>query len=129
MPFSLASLYSWSLVRPPGPLCERNPPRRPDEMSSVEVRLDSLASPARARSLLTVRAAISSAVSSLSPRSRSPSLMCSYCRSRLLLQPGCGIVLLPSAHRPTDVVGGHALRTYPSGMSHKQIGWLTCRVH
>ena len=49
-------------------MCERRPPRRLDEMSSIELRLACLASPARARSLLTVRAAISSAVSSLSPR-------------------------------------------------------------
>ena len=54
MPFCRASLYSWSLVRPRGPPCERSPPRRPEEMSSVDVRLGSLASPARARSLLTV---------------------------------------------------------------------------
>ena len=60
-------------------------------MSSVDDRLDSLASPARARSLLTVRAAISSAVSSLSPRSSTPSLMCSYWRSRFLLQACCGM--------------------------------------
>ncbi len=57
----------------------------------MDVRLDSLASPARARSLLTVRAAISSARSSLSPRSSNPSLMCWYCRSRLSLHPACGM--------------------------------------
>ncbi|MGH9039243.1 MAG: DedA family protein [Acidimicrobiia bacterium] len=34
---------------PPGPRWERSPPRRHDEMSSVEVLLGSLASPARAR--------------------------------------------------------------------------------
>src|SRR6478672_1719587 len=51
-------------------------------MSSVEVRLACLDSPCRARSLFTVRAAISSASSSLRPRSSRPSLMCSYCRSR-----------------------------------------------
>jgi hypothetical protein len=51
-------------------------------MSWRESRDDVAASPARARSLLTVRAAISSAVSSLRPCSRSESLMCSYCRAR-----------------------------------------------
>src|SRR5262249_61116706 len=66
-----------------GRVCGRGPPRRPDEMSSSDDGLASRASPARARSLFTVRAAISSAVSSVSPRSRSPSLMCSYWRSRL----------------------------------------------
>src|SRR5690242_16829753 len=60
-------------------------------MSSIEVRLASLASPARARSLLTVRAAISSDLSSPTPRSRKPSLMCSYWRSRLGLQALCGM--------------------------------------
>src|ERR1700709_2684121 len=55
-------------------------------MSSVDARLACLASPARARSLFTVRAAISSAVSSLRPWSSRPSLMCSYCRSRFALQ-------------------------------------------
>src|SRR5665811_2175260 len=60
-------------------------------MSSVDVRLVSSASPARARSLLTVRAAISSAVSSSSPRSTRPSLMWSYWRSRLSLHARCGM--------------------------------------
>src|SRR3954454_937362 len=60
-------------------------------MSSVDVRLAVLASPARALSLLTVRAAISSALSSGSPRSSRPSLMCSYWRSRLLFHARCGM--------------------------------------
>src|SRR5918996_1979804 len=60
------------------------PPRRPDEMSVFESRDDSLASPLRARSLLTVRAAISSARSSDEPRSLSDSFTCSYCLARLL---------------------------------------------
>ena len=47
-------------MRPPSPLCERLPPRWPDDTSSIELRLASLASPWRARSLLTVRAAIKS---------------------------------------------------------------------
>src|SRR6185295_6849793 len=50
-------------------------------MSSRESRDDVRASPWRARSLLTVRAAISSARSSPAPRSSSESLMCSYCRA------------------------------------------------
>jgi hypothetical protein len=63
-----ASEYSCAFVGPPAPLCERNPPRLDEEMSSIEDRLAVRASPERARSLLTVRAAISSAVLVLSPR-------------------------------------------------------------
>src|SRR4029079_18386313 len=67
-------------------------------MSSRESRDDSLASPWRARSLLTVRAAISSAVSSAFPPARRESLMCSYCRARLLpfFTPRGGTVFAPS---------------------------------
>src|SRR5947209_9633022 len=74
-------------------------------MSLVDERLRCLASPDRARSLLTVRAAISSATSSDRPRSSSPSLMCSYCRSLLLLHARCGIRVL--LHSLPD--------TYPGG--------------
>src|SRR5439155_3696720 len=76
----LASLYSCSLVRPFGLVVpERSPPRRPDEMSRVEVRdARPLASPERARSLLTVRAAISFARFVERPCFFSDSLMCSY---------------------------------------------------
>src|ERR1700751_1102859 len=56
-------------------------------MSCFDVRLAVLASPDRARSLFTVRAAISSARSVLSPRCLALSLMCSYCRSRFGLDP------------------------------------------
>src|SRR4051794_30801609 len=85
-------------------------------MSSVELRLDSFASPARARSLLTVRAAISSAVSSLRPRSTNSSLMCSYCRSRLLLHACWGIVRLRPPRRNAFVIGVSALgRRYARG--------------
>src|SRR3954454_23760295 len=63
-------------------------------MSRVDVRDDSRASPLRARSLLTVRAAISFARFVEAPCFFSLSLMCSYCRSRLLLQAFCGIVIL-----------------------------------
>src|SRR5262249_3105294 len=53
-------------------------------MSSRDSRDELCASPDRARSLLTVRAAISSARPSELPRSSSPSLMCSYWRARLV---------------------------------------------
>ena len=56
-------------------------------MSRVDVRLAVLASPERARSLFTVRAAISSACLVFSPRCFALALMCSYCRSRLGLDP------------------------------------------
>src|SRR6266511_4246500 len=102
MPLRLASAYSCSFVRPPAPLWDRRPPRRPDEMSSVDVRLFSLDSPLRARSLFTVRAAISSAVSSLRPRFSSPLLMCSYWRSRLSLHWFRGIAV--SFQRPPHAV-------------------------
>src|SRR5205085_7629814 len=67
------------------------PPRRPEEMSPVEVLLARRDSPARARSLFTVRAAISSATPEGRPRVRRPSFTCWYCRSRLLPQACCGI--------------------------------------
>jgi hypothetical protein len=56
-------------------------------MSRVEVLLAVLASPERARSLFTVRAAISSARLVLPPRCFALALMCSYYRSRLGLDP------------------------------------------
>ena len=65
---------------------ERSPPRRPDDMSRVDEREDVFASPERARSLLTVAAAICFARLVEAPRFLALSLMCSYCRSRLLLQ-------------------------------------------
>src|SRR5689334_12122868 len=86
-------------------------------MSSVDVLLFWSASPERARSLLTVRAAISSAVSSSRPRSSSPSLMCSYWRSRLALQAfgmpvlyplTGGIVGDPHQHLAEVAAGQHA---------------------
>src|SRR5688572_12201847 len=60
-------------------------------MSVRESFEDVFASPARARSLFTVRAAISSALSSDAPRPLTLSLMCLYCRSRFLLHACCGI--------------------------------------
>ena len=56
----------------------RWPPRREEDMSLVDVRERWRDSPERARSLLTVRAAISSARSSERPWSFWLSLMCSY---------------------------------------------------
>ena len=57
-------------MRPRGPLRpERRPPRRPDEMSCRDERDEVFASPVRARSLLTVRAAISLARFVDAPRS------------------------------------------------------------
>src|SRR6059058_5474123 len=85
-------------------------------MSSVDVRLASLASPERARSLFTVRAAISSATSSPRPRSSRPSLMCSYWRSRLSFHVCWGIVAsdlhwaLPPFGVPTHTAGMRPLR-------------------
>src|SRR5262245_29701977 len=60
-------------------------------MSRRDVGDDALDSPLRARSLLTVRAAISFARFVDAPRSLALSLMWSYCRSRLLLHAFCGI--------------------------------------
>src|SRR5947209_18995701 len=45
MPRWRASLRSWSYVLPPEPWCERRPPRRPEEISSTDVRLACLVSP------------------------------------------------------------------------------------
>src|SRR3954470_19175302 len=70
------------------------PPRRPEDMSPRELRDDVFASPDRARSLLTVRAAISFARFVDAPCSFSLSTMCSYWRSRLALQAFCGMSLL-----------------------------------
>src|SRR3954454_9791082 len=85
-------------------------------MSRVEVRERERDSPERARSLLTVRAAISSARSSDAPCSRWLSLMCSYWRARLVpgLTPLCGIVTSfgvcgftpPAASRERAVLAG-----------------------
>jgi hypothetical protein len=55
-------------------------------MSRVELRDEVRASPLLARSLFTVRAAISFARPVEAPRFFALSLMCSYWRSRLLLQ-------------------------------------------
>lgn len=73
-----ASLYNCSFVGPCEPLWERCPPRFEEDMSWIDERLAVFDSPERARSLLTVRAAISSARLVLSPRYSALSLMCSY---------------------------------------------------
>jgi hypothetical protein len=57
---------------------DRCPPRRDEDMSWVDVRDRVRDSPLRARSLLTVRAAISSARDSDAPCDFWLSLMCSY---------------------------------------------------
>src|SRR6185437_13450618 len=85
-----------SRVRPRGPLePERWPPRRPEEMSCVELREAVCDSPERARSLFTVRAAISSARSVDAPRDLTDSLTASYWRARLVpfFTPRGGIAL------------------------------------
>src|SRR5579862_516884 len=94
MPIRFASLYSCAFVRPFGRFVpERRPPRRPDDRSERERREDVLASPFRARSLLTVRAAISFALRFGVPRSSRLSSMCSYCRSRFADHACCGMDL------------------------------------
>src|SRR5215475_7398191 len=87
MPRLRAWAYSWAKVGPWAPRCDRWPPRRDDDMSWVEVRLAEFDSPERARSLFTVRAAISFARPLLSPRLLALASMCLYCRSRLGLDP------------------------------------------
>src|SRR4029450_2187438 len=87
-------------------------------MSRVDVGLEVLASPERARSLLTVRAAISSAVSSSRPRCSRPCLMCSYCRSRLALHAFWGMT---SSFRPFA-------SDYPSGIELPDAARLQARV-
>src|SRR5947208_11101912 len=66
-------------------------------MSRVEVRERLALSPLRARSLFTVRAAVSSARPSDTPRSRWAPLMCSYWRARLVpfLTPAGGMTRQP----------------------------------
>jgi hypothetical protein len=79
-------LYSCSFVRPVARrVPERIPPRRPEDMSVRDDRDDERASPLCARSLLTVRAAISLARFVDAPRFFALCSMCSYWRSRLLL--------------------------------------------
>src|SRR5437763_16242275 len=91
-------------------------------MSRVEVRERVRLSPLRARSLLTVRAAISSARPSETPRSRWESLTCSYWRARLVpfLTPRGGRVTRPPS--PRDFLGmGH-----PPSATAKSAGRTPC---
>src|SRR5438105_2776707 len=105
-----ASLYSCAFVRPRGPLVpERFPPRRPGETSVRESREDCRASPERALSLLTVRAAISLARFVDAPRSRALSLTCSYCRSRLPDHACCGILHSPFAGKRVGERAGYSI--------------------
>jgi anti-anti-sigma factor len=87
-------------------LPERSPPRRPEEMSVTELRERLFDSPLRARSLLTVRAAISSARDSEAPCSRSLCLTYSYCLARLVpfFTPRGGIGRLLCSFAPTRSV-------------------------
>src|SRR3954469_15766071 len=86
-------------------------------MSCVEVRERVRDSPLRARSLFTVRAAISSARSSERPCSFWLSLMCSYCRARFVpfLTPAGGMVriypeVLPGTRAAGDLLAHEARR-------------------
>jgi hypothetical protein len=77
IPLRLASSYSWSRVRPPRPRWERRPPRRPEEVSLVELRLlvwihRYERAPCSQSSPRSPRPA------PLSPPCSRPSLMCSY---------------------------------------------------
>jgi hypothetical protein len=92
MPSRCASLYSCSRVLPPFDelVREVDPEREPEERELEPEELDrerddDFVSPDCARCLFTVLAAISVARFVERPCFRSLSLMCSYCRSRLLL--------------------------------------------
>src|SRR4051794_36189609 len=93
-------------------------------MSLTEVLDRVRDSPLRARSLLTVRAAISSARDSDAPRSRAESLTCSYWRPRLLffLTPAGGM----SLHLPVVVV---ALPLPGLGPAKRRCGRPRGRMH
>jgi hypothetical protein len=68
-------------------------------MSLADARLAVFASPERARSLFTVRAAVSAVWPVLSPRCFALALMCSYCRSR------CGWILWACQLLPVTATG------------------------
>src|ERR1051325_1892755 len=98
-------------------------------MSLRDVRDDSRASPLRARSLFTVRAAISFARLVDSPRSSALSLMCSYWRSRFLLDPAG----MPTPCGALSVVGpaldDRPALSIPPPMTHvREAGELRGRV-
>src|SRR4051812_36377318 len=73
----------------------------------MEERLAVFASPERARSLFTVRAAISSARSVDSPRFFALVLMCSYWRSLFGLDPAGMAFLLPGFMSEDGFAAGH----------------------
>src|SRR5437773_10812113 len=79
-------------------------------MSRVELRDAVRLSPERARSLFTVRAAISSARPVEAPRSLALSLMCSYWRARFVafLTPRGGIQKPLSTFFVASIVAGKA---------------------
>src|SRR5689334_23917421 len=80
-------------------------------MSCVDVLERVRDSPERARSLFTVRAAISSARDSLAPCFFSLFLMCSYCRARFVpfLTPRGGMPT-PLVHLSTEDAGTRPAR-------------------
>src|SRR5436305_668958 len=98
-------------------------------MSCVEVRDRERDSPERARSLLTVRAAISSARPSLVPRSRWLSLTCSYCRARFVPfftpRGGIGFALLHEIYVCPELPGrgwdDSILRRHVSGVANHSV--------
>src|SRR5690242_21465721 len=114
-----ASLYSCSLVRPCAPVCDRLPPRCPDETSLIDDRLAVRDSPARARSLFTVRAAISSARLVELPRFFALFLIASYSRARLLpfFTPRGGIAISFARNALLDGVPVMHLRLPSEAMS------------
>src|SRR5438132_13966381 len=104
-------------------------------MSRVDVRDGRLfVSPDRARSLLTVRAAISLARLVERPCFFSPSLMCSYCRSRLLLHADRGIFKPPRSvwvfrnGAATRALWTTPVRTRFAGTHSRGGFWTLCSV-
>src|SRR5204863_7336099 len=85
-------------------------PRRPEDMSRVDVRERCRDSPDRARSFCTVRAAISFARPSEVPRCRCERLTCSYCLARFVpfLTPRGGIWCLLLGVAPGYTCAGGA---------------------
>ena len=97
-------------------------------MSSIEVRLGDRASPALARSLFTVLAAISSDRSLDLPRSSNPSRMCSNWRSRFLPQDRGGICILLFSPYGWSLPRFSGQHTVPGGGNSAAGGSGLCRV-
>ena len=100
-------------------------------MSRVDVRLAVCDSPDRARSLFTVRAAISSARPVLSPRCFALALMCSYCRSRFGLDPRGmpATSLSPPSHAPACITAAAATPAaclHARGLVDRKLGYGGC---